>query len=530
MQHAAAVGAAVPQQLRTQRTGRPSRCSAGRSAARRQQAATAASGGSVIRELQSSIATGKRTAVDVVKEHLDRAEASQATLHSFITLNRDAALRAAADVDAARAAGKPLGPLAGVPIAVKDNICTRGIQTTAGSRILEGFCPPYDATVTAKLLAAGAIIIGKTNMDEFGMGSSTENSAYAKTANPRDNARVPGGSSGGSAAAVAADLCAAALGTDTGGSIRQPASFCGCVGLKPTYGRVSRYGLIAYASSLDVIGPMTRTVEDAALLMSAIAGRDARDATTSDAAVEDYAAGLPALASLASKPLAGMKLGVVRETAGEGVSKGVQEVMSAAVKRLGELGAEVVEVSLPSFALGLPAYYVIAPSEASSNLSRYDGLRYGPQVAAGSALDQFKATRGQRFGPEVKRRILMGTYALSAGYYDAYYKRAQQVRTVIRQEMTAALMGVDALITPAAPTVAYKLGEKTSDPLAMYVGDLMTVNVNLAGLPALVVPAGEATPEDGGSVKMPVGIQLIGRDFGEAALLKLGHVFECTRP
>ena len=438
----------------------------------------------------------------------------------------------------------------------QDNICTRGVATTAGSRILASYVPPYDAAAAARLSAAGAVLVGKTNMDEFGMGSSTENSAFGTTANPwGGGGRVPGGSSGGSAAAVAARLCAAALGTDTGGSIRQPAAFCGCVGLKPSYGRVSRQGLIAYASSLDVIGalgsafcsayqgglsditslagPMGNSVEDCALLLNAIAGGDIGDATASTAATEDYAADLLPASSLQSAPLKGVRLGLVRETASAGLQPGVAEALRTFAAHVQSLGAEIVEVSLPSFALGLPAYYVIAPAEASSNLARYDGLRYGPQEVRGTAGETMAATRGALFGDEVKRRILMGTYALSAGYQDAYYTRAQRVRTLIRNEMGAALASCDALLTPAAPTTAYALGAKTADPLAMYAGDMTTVNVNLAGLPALALPWGLAPPPEGAAdatPALPVGVQLIGRDFGERQLLRIAHACEVTAP
>ncbi|EFJ52345.1 hypothetical protein VOLCADRAFT_86683 [Volvox carteri f. nagariensis] len=368
--------------------------------------------------------------------------------------------------------------MSGVPLAIKDNICTQGVRTTAGSQILRDYVPTFDATAVSKLRAAGAVFLGKTNMDEFGMGSSTENSSYQPTRNPWDPERVPGGSSGGSAAAVAARECAAALGSDTGGSIRQPAHFCGIVGLKPTYGRVSRYGLISYASSLDVIGPMAHTVEDAALLLNGGV--------------------FPRVLRLSSLP---------------------------------DFSPPCPQVSLPTFGLGLPAYYVLALSEASSNLSRYDGVRYGARTAGASDLPSlFCGSRGEGLGPEVKRRILMGTYALSAGYYDAYYKRAQQVRTLVQREMAATLASFDALLTPTAPSPAYRLGEKSSDPLAMYKGDLMTVNVNLAGLPAVVLPAGFVSAGAGGEcgVQLPIGMQLIGRAFDEVGLLQLAHVYEQT--
>lgn len=491
---------------------------------------------------QHVVTTKSMRAQELVERYLDRAEQHNATLNSFISIDREGALQQvstappshpppppltpslpqAAAIDAKIAAGEPVGPLAGMPIAIKDNIATRGAPTTAGSRILAGYTPPYDATAVARLRAAGAVIVGKTNMDEFGMGSSTEASAYGAAVNPwGDGDRVPGGSSGGSAAAVAAGQCAAALGSDTGGSIRQPAHFCGVVGVKPTYGRVSRSGLVAYASSLDCIGPMARTVADAAALLTAIAGADPADATCARRPTEDFAAALPPAAALPSAPLAGRRLGLIRETTGAGVAPGVEAAVRAAAAHLESLGATVEEVSLPAFDAGLPAYYVLALSEASSNLSRYDGVRYGVRADAPDLRAMYGATRGAGLGPEVRRRILMGTYALSAGYYDAYYKRAQQVRTLVARGMAAALERCDALVCPAAPTTAYRLGEKSADPLAMYKGDLMTVNVNLAGLPAVVLPCGT----DG---DLPVGLQLIGRAFGEADLLGMAHVYEAT--
>jgi aspartyl-tRNA(Asn)/glutamyl-tRNA(Gln) amidotransferase subunit A len=378
-----------------------------------------------------------------------------------------------------------------------------------------------------RLRAAGAVVIGKTNMDEFGMGSTTENSGFRPTANPWDTARIPGGSSGGSAAAVAANQCAAALGSDTGGSIRQPAHCCGVVGVKPTYGLVSRSGLIAYASSLDVVGPLARCVHDAAALLAAIAGPDGGDATCSRRPAEDYTAGLLPADRLPSRPLAGRRLALIRECSGGGVDAGVAAAVAAAAAHLESLGAVVEEVSLPTFAAGLPAYYVIALSEASSNLSRYDGVRYGARAAGAPELRaMYDATRGRGLGAEVKRRILMGSYALSAGYYDAYYRRAQQVRTLVGREMGAALGRYDALLCPAAPTPAYRLGAKAADPLAMYAGDVMTVNLNLSGLPAVTLPCGFAA--EGGSGPLPVGLQMVGRAFGEAALLELAHAFEQT--
>uniref|UniRef100_A0A061S6J9 Glutamyl-tRNA(Gln) amidotransferase subunit A, chloroplastic/mitochondrial n=1 Tax=Tetraselmis sp. GSL018 TaxID=582737 RepID=A0A061S6J9_9CHLO len=484
---------------------------------------------SALKTIRDEIKKGQSSVLDVTNKYLKEIREKDQDIKSFIAVDEEAARNQAVELDRriAEEGIDAVGPLAGIPVAVKDNICTRGVQTTAGSRVLSGYAPPYDAAAAARLRSAGAVLIGKTNMDEFGMGSSTENSAFHATRNPHDLSRVPGGSSGGSAAAVAAGLCGAALGSDTGGSIRQPASFCGVVGLKPTYGRVSRHGLIAYASSLDVIGPMATSVRDAALLLSAIAGRDPNDATSADRPSEDFARGLRAVDELASRPLEGRRVGIIRETMGEGVHGGVQAAVQAAAKQLQALGADVGEVSLPSFSLGLPAYYVIAVSEASSNLSRYDGVRYGQRAPLAEGLkDLYKATRRDGLGDEVKRRILMGTYSLSAGYYDAYYKRAQKVRTLVREEMSAALEQYDVLVSPAAPTPAYKIGEKSEDPLAMYKGDLMTVNVNLSGLPACVVPCGEAAD---GDALLPVGLQMIGRAFGESDLLEVAHTYEVTR-
>lgn len=437
------------------------------------------------------------------------------------------ALQDAQELDKRIGAGEELGPLAGVPLGVKDNLCTRDMPSTGGSQILRGYCPPFDATAVAKLRASGAILVGKTNMDEFGMGGSTEGSAYQVTSNPWDLSRVPGGSSGGSAAAVAAGQCAGALGSDTGGSIRQPANFCGVVGLKPSYGRVSRFGLMAFASSLDVVGCFGNSVMDAAILLEAVAGADKNDSTCSPQDVPDYTANLIPVDGLGSKPLAGVKFGIITETVGDGVDEDVLLAVKQAAAHLESLGASVREVAMPNFSLGLPAYYVLAASEASSNLARYDGVRYGPRAHGEEVMSMYGNSRAQGFGPEVKRRILMGTYALSAGYYDAFYKKAQQVRTVIQQDFKRALQEVDLLISPVTPTAAYKIGEKVNDPLAMYVGDLMTVNVSLAGLPGLVVPCGLAK---GGTCGLPVGLQMIGPAFGEESLLRLGHIFEQTLP
>lgn len=434
-------------------------------------------------------------------------------------------LKEAQSIDDKIKRNENVGPLAGVLVGVKDNICTVDMPSTAGSRVLENYRPPFDATAVKKVKEFDGIVVGKTNLDEFGMGSTTESSSFQVTANPWDISRVPGGSSGGSAAAVSARQCVVSLGSDTGGSVRQPASFCGVVGLKPTYGRVSRYGLMAYASSLDVIGCFGSSVADTGILLSAISGHDRLDATSSKQEVPDFTSQLISAARLESKPLKGLKVGVICETLENGVDSGVKSTVLGAVSHLEELGCTLSEVSLPSFSLGLPAYYILASSESSSNLSRYDGVRYGNQVAAEDLNALYGDSRAKGFGSEVKMRILMGTYALSAGYYDAYYKRAQQVRTLIRKSFKTALDENDILISPAAPSAAYKIGEKKNDPLAMYAGDIMTVNVNLAGLPALVLPCGFV---EGGPIGLPVGLQMIGAAFDEGKLLKVGHIFEQT--
>jgi aspartyl-tRNA(Asn)/glutamyl-tRNA(Gln) amidotransferase subunit A len=607
--------------MRGRRWLRTATASASASAAAAPRASAAASqllpGASVAREISRQIADREKTAVQVATEWLARARAAEDRVQAFLAVTEERALEQAAAVDAAVARGALCGALTGVPVAFKDNLCTRGVATTAGSRVLEGYVPPYDATAVARLLAGGghegaaaaaaaaaeaaaaagaaasssssssamapgAVMLGKLNMDEFGMGSTTENSAYKATRNPWDPSRVPGGSSGGSAAAVAARQAVLALGSDTGGSIRQPASFCGVVGVKPTYGLVSRYGLVAYASSLDTVGPLAPTVEDAALALDAIAGPDPRDATSAGGGGGGgggaaAAAGAPPSSSSASaaavfrgkgpcasavaatrlrmlqgdaRPLSGKRVGIVRETVGAGVDPAVAAAARGAADALARLGAHVEEISLPTFAAGLPAYYVLAVAEASSNLSRFDGVRYGLRREAGGAgggggggradlAAMYNATRGEGLGAEVKRRILMGTYALSAGYVDAYYARAQRVRGRVRAEMAAALSGLDALVTPAAPTPAYRLGDKLSDPLAMWAGDLMTVNVNLSGLPAVVLPAGFAEQEEeeeGGGGRtaakrrrlLPVGVQLVGRAFGEPGLLALAAALEAS--
>ena len=470
-----------------------------------------------IRELHRQLVNKERSAVEITQEALDRITQLEPKLKSFLCVTADNALAQAHKVDAQIAAGEEIGLLAGIPIAVKDNMCTNGIPTTCASRILENFVPPYDATVVSKLHAAGAVIVGKANMDEFAMGSSTETSAYQVTANPWDLERVPGGSSGGSAAAVAAGECVVSLGSDTGGSIRQPASFCGLVGLKPTYGLVSRYGLVAYASSLDQIGPFGRTVEDAAILLGAIAGYDEKDSTSLNVPIPDYAQALrPSL-----RPKGLIRIGVIKETFGVGLDSSVKDAVTKAIEQFQELGAEIQVVSCPRFRYGLPTYYIIAPSEASANLARYDGVKYGFRSEdPENLLDMYAKTRSQGFGAEVKRRIAIGTYVLSAGYYDAYYLKAQKVRTLIKEDFEKAFSQVDVLVCPTAPTTAFKAGEKFDDPLSMYLSDLMTIPVNLAGLPALSLPCGF---DDKG---LPVGIQLIGNLLQESRLFQVAHAYE----
>ncbi|HIK46548.1 MAG TPA: Asp-tRNA(Asn)/Glu-tRNA(Gln) amidotransferase subunit GatA [Leptolyngbyaceae cyanobacterium M65_K2018_010] len=469
---------------------------------------------SVIRELHHQLVSKERSAVEITQAYLDQIAVLEPKLHSFLTVTAEQALTQAHQVDARIAAGEELGLLAGIPLALKDNLCTEGIPTTCASKVLEHFVPPYESTVTQRLKAAGAIALGKTNLDEFAMGSSTENSAYQITANPWDIERVPGGSSGGSAAAVAAGECAAALGSDTGGSIRQPASFCGVVGLKPTYGLVSRFGLVAYASSLDQIGPLTRTVEDAAILLGAIAGHDPRDSTSLATAIPDYTQFLKA-------DLKGRRVGLIQETfAAEGIDPAVKGATEKAIQQLQELGAEVQEISCPQFPYGLPTYYLIAPSEASSNLARYDGVKYGTRTNNDNLMTMYTQTRAQGFGAEVKRRIMIGTYALSAGYYDAYYLKAQKVRTLIKQNFEAAFEQVDVLVCPTSPTTAFKAGEKVNDPLSMYLSDLMTIPVNLAGLPGMSLPCG--FDEQG----LPIGLQLIGNVLREDLLFEVGYAYE----
>ncbi|WP_414527037.1 Asp-tRNA(Asn)/Glu-tRNA(Gln) amidotransferase subunit GatA [Nodularia chucula] len=470
-----------------------------------------------IRELHAQLIKKEISAVEITQKALDRIQALEPKLHSFLHVTTEKALEQARAVDAKIAAGEEIGMLAGIPIGIKDNLCTKGIPTTCASRILENFVPPYESTVTQKLIDAGAIIIGKTNLDEFGMGSSTENSAYQMTANPWDLSRVPGGSSGGSAAAVAADECVASLGTDTGGSIRQPAAFCGVVGIKPTYGLVSRYGVIAYASSLDQVGPLGRSVEDTAIVLNAIAGYDPKDSTSLQVEIPNYAAHLKP----DFKPRGKLRIGVIKETFGNGLDSVVENAVTQAIDVLQSLGAEVHIISCPNFRYGVPSYYIIAPSEASANLARYDGVKYGFRAEdADNLLSMYTRTRASGFGTEVKRRIMIGTYALSAGYYDAYYLKAQKVRTLIKQDFENAFKKVDVLVCPTAPTTAFKAGEKVSDPLSMYLNDLMTIPVNLAGLPGLSLPCG--FDEQG----LPIGIQLIGQVLQEEQLFQVAYAYE----
>ena len=468
-------------------------------------------------EARDLLTSGQVSSVELTKSVLGRIAAVDDRIHSYLTIMEEKALAAAEAADKSGIANESAGPFAGIPVMVKDNMSTRGTRTTAGSKILENFVPPYDAFVVEKLHNAGAVIVGKGNLDEFAMGSSNENSAYEPTLNPWDTGRVPGGSSGGPAAAVAADECFMSLGSDTGGSIRQPASLCGVVGLKPTYGLVSRYGLIAFASSLDQIGPMTRDVRDCADALSLIAGHDPRDSTSSpDSGGIDYSAGLADHGS----DLTGLKLGVPKEYLVEGIEPGVRDAFEKALETLKALGASVEETSLPLTGHALAVYYIIAPSEASANLARYDGFKYGHSTdKAKNAWEVMDLSRGEGFGAEVKRRIILGGYSLSAGYYDAYYKKAQQVRTLIREEFAGAFEKFDALVTPTSPSVAFEVGSRTADPLAMYMSDVCTIPVNIAGLPGISVPGGF-------SEGLPVGLQVIGPHFGESTILKVAHAYE----
>jgi aspartyl-tRNA(Asn)/glutamyl-tRNA(Gln) amidotransferase subunit A len=467
-----------------------------------------------IHELHDSLKRGDITSEAITESVLNRIEAVEDKVKAYITVAADGARAQAREADRRLKSGDDLPPLLGVPIAVKDNMCTDGIKTTCASKILGNFVPPYDATVVTRFKQAGYVLCGKPNMDEFAMGSSTENSGFFITKNPWDLERIPGGSSGGSAAAVAAGECIAALGSDTGGSIRQPAACCGVVGLKPTYGRVSRYGLVAFASSLDQIGPITKDVKDTALLMNVISGHDVRDSTSADIPVPDFTQAL-------KKDVKGMKIGLPKEYFIEGMDPEVEKAVKDAVNALEGLGATIVEVSLPHTDYAVATYYILATSEASSNLARYDGVKYGFRASgAEDLLDMYMKSRSRGFGPEVKRRIMLGTYALSAGYYDAYYKKGQQVRTLIKRDFDEAFKTVDIIATPTAPTAAFKIGEKSSDPLQMYLSDIFTISVNLAGIPGISIPCGFT------SLNLPIGLQLLGRHFDEESIIHAAYAYE----
>jgi aspartyl-tRNA(Asn)/glutamyl-tRNA(Gln) amidotransferase subunit A len=461
--------------------------------------------------LREHVHDGAVRAVDVARSALDHIHEADERIGSFLHVDGEGALSQAAAVDRARAAGERLGPLAGVPIALKDNLCVRGIPATCASKILEGWIAPYDATVVSRLRAAGAVILGKTNMDEFAMGSSNETSAYKLVHNPWDLSRAPGGSSGGSAASVAAGMAPLSLGSDTGGSVRQPASFCGLVALKPTYGRVSRYGLIAFASSLDQVGPFARDVRDCALVSEVISGRDPRDATSVDVPVGSYLAEL-------GRDVRGLRVGVVRASLTEGCEPGVVKAIEAAVETLRALGCAIVDVSLPTAEHAVSAYYIVAPAECSSNLARFDGMRFGPRVESADLVETYGRTRAL-FGREVRRRIMLGTYVLSAGYYDAFYAKAQKARTLISRDYAAAFERCDVVLTPTAPSVAFGLGAKTKNPLEMYLADIFTLPPSLAGLPAISVPCGL-------SEGLPVGLQLTAKAFEEGTLFRVASAFE----
>jgi len=468
--------------------------------------------GQSVSELHELLVRKEVSSVELTKAYIERIHTVDPELKAYLTVTEDQAMVHASEVDRKIAQNDVLGVLAGIPMALKDNMCTEGVRTSCASKMLENFIPPYNATVTDRLKAAGTILLGKVNMDEFAMGSSTENSYFAKTRNPWDLQRVPGGSSGGAAVAVAADEAAFALGSDTGGSVRQPAAFCGVVGLKPTYGAVSRYGLIAFASSLDQIGPLTKTVRDNALVLNAIAGYDPMDSTSVAYEKPDYTKFLV-------NDIKGLKIGIPSEYFGEGIDQDVARGIRAGIQTLIDLGAEVSECSLPHTEYAIPAYYLIATAEASSNLARYDGVRYGYRTEAEDVLGMFKTTRADGFGQEVKRRIMLGTYALSSGYYDAYYLKAQKVRTLIKQDFDKAFEKFDVLLSPTAPTPAFKFGEKSSDPLTMYLSDITTVPINLAGIPAISIPAGFV----GG---MPIGMQFMGKAFDEGTLYRVAYTFE----
>lgn len=465
-------------------------------------------------EIREAYANKELKVIDVLKAFYEKIKNDDEKIKGYITLCEEEAYKLAENIQAQYDAGEEMGPLAGVPIAIKDNLCTRGVKTTCASKMLENFIPPYDATVIKNLKNAGAIILGKVNMDEFAMGGSTENSAFFKTHNPVNLNKVPGGSSGGSAAVVAGNMAPISLGSDTGGSIRQPASFCGIVGLKPTYGLVSRYGLVAFASSLDQVGPMGKDVEDVAVLLNAIAGHDEMDSTSAKVEKKDYTKALV-------NDVKGMKIGIPKEFFEEGVNQEVKEKVMLAAKKFEELGAIVEECSLPTTEYALPTYYIIACAEASSNLGRFDGIRYGYRTKNYETLqDIFRNSRSEGFGEEVKRRIILGTYVLSAGYYDAYYKKAQKVRTLVKQGFDKAFENYDLLLTPTAPTTAFDIGSKISNPLEMYMADILTVPINIAGVPALSISCGNA--KDG----LPIGMQLIGKHFDEETILRAAYTYE----
>lgn len=467
-----------------------------------------------IREVSDSIKKKEISPVEITQEVLKRIEEVDGKINSYVTVLTDDAIQSAKEAEKLLSSGTYLGPLHGVPIGLKDIFCMKGVRTTCGSRILENFISPYDATVTQRLKNAGAVILGKNNMDEFAMGSSTENSYFGPTRNPWDLERVPGGSSGGSAASVTASLCFASMGTDTGGSIRQPAALCGIVGLKPTYGRVSRFGMIAFASSLDQGGPLTKTVEDAALMLNVIAGKDSRDSTSVDRPVPDYTRTI-------NDEIKGIRIGVPKEYFIKGIDTEIEEAVKRAIALIEDLGGSVEEISLPHTKHAVSAYYLLAPAEASSNLARYDGVKYGLRVSdTESLMDMYLKTRAEGFGREVKRRIMIGTYALSSGYYDAYYLKAQRVRTLIKKDFDDAFKKVDVIITPTSPEAAFKIGEKTDDPLKMYLSDIFTIPCNLAGLPGISIPCGFT------SSGLPIGLQILGKPFDEETLLRAAHNYE----
>jgi aspartyl-tRNA(Asn)/glutamyl-tRNA(Gln) amidotransferase subunit A len=467
-----------------------------------------------IESARTAIAEKRISASSLVEQFYSKIKAENPEINAYLALSEDRAFAQAKHIDDLVSKGAPLPPLAGVPLGIKDVMVTKGVRTTAGSKILENFIPPYDCTAVTKLEAAGTIVLGKLNCDEFAMGSSNENSAYGPVRNPRDTSRVPGGSSGGSAAAVAAGMAVATLGSDTGGSIRQPASFCGVVGLMPTYGRVSRYGLIAFASSLDHIGPLTKTVKDAAILLSVIAGHDPMDSTSANVPVPNYEADL-------AKPVSGLRIGIPKEYFGDGLDAEVRAAVEAGIAKLRSSGCEIVPISLPHTAYAIPTYYVIATAEASANLARFDGVRYGHRTKGAHTLSEmYRKSRDEGFGTEVKRRIMLGTYALSSGYYDAYYLKAQRVRTLLTRDFEEAFQKVDAIVTPTAPTPAFKLGEKADDPLSMYLADIYTVTADLAGVPGISVPCGET--QSG----LPIGLQVLGKHFDESTVLRVAAAIE----